>query len=247
MQNYIDLKEFKVYLPDGDRRSFYIYGDLRNLLGTKNNFSCIKKLKESLQELDFKPQPKFTFTELHAGIQSKDALIIFLTIEKLMSLSVDKSKTLNINEMTSLKEKLLNWVAPKPQKWKMGDIFSLELEDESFAFGQIIGPHPTVALFDYKKDLAEISYSELLDKKILSIIHTTTINLNNWSWKVLDNYSPLANKDDGPSGTDTFQIGLQSFSPNVLDSIANYYWFRTCDWADEESLKDLIIKDKNNS
>jgi hypothetical protein len=242
MTTKLDLKAFNIHLPDGDRKSFLIYGDFRVFLGVKYQSDAVKKIKNSIKDLNLKPQPTFYYEETVCGIQTKNPETIFKILQKLKGLDSNGSlSALTDVEMEDFRVKFVNWKAPKPQRWKVGDIFSLELQDKSYAFGQVVGAHPTVALFDYKSEVDHISGTSLIDKQVITILHVSPNSFSNWSWKINGNQDPMINKDLGPTGCDLYQIGQRSFSPNALNSVANYYWFKTCNWTNENDLKDLLI------
>lgn len=129
----------------------------------------------------------------------------------------------------------------KRQKWKVGDIFSIQLEDDSFAIGQVVGLYPTCALFDIKFNHGDISDDDLKKAKIITILHLTPNKLDNYSWKILRNMEVLASKDSGPWGEDRIRIGHKSAASGHLEDVANYYWLGQHDWQDERKIKELII------
>ncbi len=237
----LDLKAFQIHLPDGDRKSFLIYGDFREYLGVRHQADAVKKIKKSIKDLTLKPQPTFYYEETVCGIQTKSPETIYKITQQLKRLDLNGGlDSLSEAYLEDLHKQLVSWKAPKPQKWKVGDIFSLELQDKSYAFGQIIGAHPTVALFDYKSEVDQISFKDLIDKQIVTILHVTSNSLSNWTWKIKENGELLVNKNTGPTGSDSYQVGQRSFSANALNSVANYHWFRTCNWTNENDLQELL-------
>ncbi|TDG34805.1 hypothetical protein EZJ43_16660 [Pedobacter changchengzhani] len=240
MTNPIDLKVFKIYLPDGDRNSFYIFGDLKIILGKKHQSDCIKEIRKSIKELNLKPQPTFNYSDNHSGIQSKNIETIILIIKKIKELSVDESLSfLHEEEMKELNQRLLNWEIPKRQKWKLGDIFSITLRDNSFAFGQIIGKTPTICIFKQKSKGLNISSLDKVD--ILTILHITPNGFNNWTYKIISNQKLLSDKDFGPTGSDRIRIGHQSYTSEIIQTVCDYHWFGISKWENPEEIEELIL------
>lgn len=242
MENIVELDFLKIYLPDGDRKTFLLYGDFRKLAEAKYQADAVKKIKNSLRGLNFKSQPAIYHEENAAGIRTKDPQIFVQVIQQLrQSFAVPLDAAFNEDHWNEFYQKLLAWKAPKRQKWKLGDIFSIELQDHSFAFGQVVGSYPTVALFDLKSASNQLLLSELTNKKIITIIHVTATALNNHTWKIVGHLPPVADEDAGPEGSSQLHIGHSSYSSNVLEAVCNYYWFEISKWVNEEELKNLLL------
>ena len=241
MNNRIDLGQFMIRLPDGDDKSFMIYHDLASLMGLTKQGLAVKKIRKQLKERNILPVPNIYF-ENSTGIRTSKPNVIFEVVKIIDDLSLIEFKlNLSQDSWEDLKEKLVGWKPPKKQKWRIGDIFSIKLRDDSFAFGQVLSTTPTIALIDLKRRDENIVAKELKGKRILSIFHTTSGELNNHSWKIIANTELLAKDDSGPDGHYSLRIGLVSYSPNVLYTVCDYYWFGINKWVNEEDLKKMII------
>jgi hypothetical protein len=243
MNNIIDVKVFKIYLPDGDSKSFMLYHDFKEMFGDEVQSKAVKKIKREIGLLGIKKATNIYYGDNHIGIRTSSPEIIFQIVKIIDDLSlIDFKVSFSNDDWSDLNNRLLLWKTPKRQKWKQGDIFSIELLDKTYAFGQVLSDTPTVALFDYKTEVKSISFNELETKRVLTIIHTTPNDLNNWNWEVLGNHKILVDKDIGADGPYSFRVGLTSYSPNVLKSICNYYWFKKSNWANPKEIEELIMK-----
>lgn len=246
METVLDINPLKLYLPDGDRRSFLIRGDLKPITKVTWQGDAVKKVRKIIKELNLKPQPRITYEESYTAIQSNSPDVTISILRKLIEL-INSSNTgaITKEKVENIVENIRSWIIPKRQKWRVGDVFSLKVQDNSFVFGQVIGEYPTIALFDIKKSEESIIDSELEKSDLITILHCTPDKLNNSTWKILANLKLLGNKDSGPTGADKLRIGHKSFSSSVLDSICNYYWFNVCNWEKEDDLKELIGRKKH--
>jgi hypothetical protein len=80
------------------------------------------------------------------------------------------------------------------QKWSVGDVFSIELSDGTFMFGQIIGTRsrcPTCAAFEVRKTMAEITLPELKESVVISVRNTTGGYFDNGKFSVLFKTNPI--------------------------------------------------------
>jgi hypothetical protein len=239
----IDLKIFRIYLPNGDSKSFMLYHDFKELFGDEVQNNAVKKIKREIALLDIKKAPNIYYGDNHIGIRTGSAEIIFQIVKIIDNLSLPNFKLgFSNDDWSNLHNRLLLWKTPKRQKWKEGDIFAIELLDKTYAFGQVLSDTPTVALFDYKTEVKSISFKELETKRVLTIIHTTPNDLNNWNWEVLGNHKILVDKDIGPYGPYSIRAGLTSYTSGVLKSVCNYYWFKKSNWANPKEIEELIMK-----
>ena len=242
MSNQIDLNAFKIYLPDGDSKSFTIYHDFAPLFGLSDQHDAVKAIRKAVKLFNFDKAPKIYWGENHIGIRTGSPEVIYKIARIINGLFLSQFKmNLSEQEWLDIRNKLLTWKMPKRQKWKTGDIFSITLLDGTFAFGQVLSDKPTVVVFDYKNDVENIIVSELAKNRILTILHVTDNSLNNWNWKVIGSNELLADRDSGPHGSYSLRIGLISFGCSVVESVCNYYWFKISNWVDENDFKELIM------
>jgi len=242
VSNQIDLDVFKIYLPDGDSKSFMIYHDFAPLFGLSFQHDAVKAIRKAVKLSNFEKAPKIYWGENHIGIRTGSPEVIYKIARAIDGLLLSHLKiNLSDKEWLDIRTFLVTWKIPRRQKWRIGDIFSITLFDGTFAFGQILSDKPTVVVFDYKNDGEDIIISELAKKRILTILHVTDNSLNNWNWKVIGSNELLADKEAGPHGSYSLRIGLISFGCSVVESVCNYYWFKISTWVDENDFKELIM------
>ncbi|XZF15800.1 hypothetical protein ACTHGU_06665 [Chitinophagaceae bacterium MMS25-I14] len=247
METIIDINPLKLYLPDGDRKSFLIRGDLKPITKVTWQGDAVKKVRKVIKELNLKPQPRIIYEESYTAIQSKSSEVTISVLRKLIELiNSSNAEAITEEKVENIVENIRSWIIPERQRWKVGDVFSLKVQDNTFVFEQVIGEYPTIALFDMKKSEESIIDDELEKSDLITILHCTPDRLNNSTWKILANLKLLGNKDSGPTGSDMLRIGHKSYSSSILDSICNYYWFNLCDWEKEDDLKGLLLAHKKH-
>jgi hypothetical protein len=79
------------------------------------------------------------------------------------------------------------------QLWKIGDIFTIRLDDQSYALGQIIGREAqvlnsvSIALFDIRLESTSKAEVVLSADRLYSVLFVTRDLLDNGTWKVIGN------------------------------------------------------------
>lgn len=199
MDGLVKYGNVEIQLPDKNLACFCIFQDLTKLFGVDFQSEAIALLKSELENhTDLKPKPCIDFESDYADISSRSANTIFLVAGIINDL-VQKEEKIEVSDTDRQKvfKKLKEWKRPRPAKWKVGDVFSLKLKDNTFMFGQIIGTHltpksPTCAIFEIKCATEDVLFDELKGSRVISIQNTTGECLNNKTFKVLFNAEPLA-------------------------------------------------------
>lgn len=243
MKNTVSVGNFKIYLPDENSRQFYIFCDLADLFNLDYQGDAVSKLREEIKKLDFKPKPSLDYESDMVSIRSSNHLTILNVAKAVDELVTENWKSHFTNEdWAAIESKLKNWKRPKAQYWNEKDVFSIELNDGSYAFGQVLVKEKfqkTFALFDYKSSSEEIDLNILKKAETLTILHLMGLKLNDRSWKVIGSSKELlANPNKGPWGDNSGRTGSDKF----LETIANYHWFGICKWKDKADIEELIIK-----
>jgi Immunity protein 26 len=242
MRSEITLGKLKIFLPDENSSQFYIFEDIAGFLGEEYQSDAVRKLRKEIKKANLKPNPAIDYEGSNASIRTSNAEAIVQVLKILDAISIPEYKFgITDRQWQELSNSLRTWKRPKPQKWRLGDIFYFELNNGEYTFGQVVGKWPTVALFEFKSKTHEINLNQLKKQGIITILHVGTEKLNDNSWKVIANYELLANKDEGPNGSDVIRIGHTSDSARFINSIANYYWFKTHNLASEHYLTDVIM------
>ncbi len=96
-------------------------------------------------------------------------------------------------EIVEYENIIKKWKKPKKQKWKEGDLFSIQLKNGGYAFGQIIedyGGLPICLLFNGTYSEAP-SLDTILQCDPLAILMITIDDLINHNYKILYNSNPV--------------------------------------------------------
>jgi hypothetical protein len=200
MDEIVNYGNIEIVLPNETLGCFLIFQDLVNVFGVTYQYEAVGLLKSELKNcVDLKPKPNIDYEADNTYIESRSADTIFKVVETINNLTIEKLKAyLSNDEKREILKKLKTWKRPKAAKWKVGDVFSLKLKDETFMFGQIIDTHlthksPTCCLFEIKKKTDQVTYKELIESRIISIENTDNEYLSNKTFKILFNVAPLAN------------------------------------------------------
>ncbi len=243
MKNTEDFGSFNISLPDENSKQFYIFCDLTKIFGDEFQNDSVSKLRKSLKKIDLKPAPSIDYEADRTSIRTSNYNTIIQVAKSIVDLSINKYKSnLEKEDWNKIEDRLKNWERPKPQNWKEKDIFSINLKDGTYAFGQVLTKEKfkkTFVLFDLKSAEKNIELNLLKKAKPLTILHLMGLKLNDRSWTIIGELeSKLANPKKGPWENNYGKTRTDGF----LESIANYYWFGECKWKNEADLKKLIIK-----
>lgn len=210
MNESVNYGNIEIALPNETLGCFSIFQDLVNIFGVDYQYEAVGLLKSELKNcVDLKPKPNIDYEADNTYIESRSADTIFKVAEIINNLTIEKLKVyLSVEEKRNVLKKLKTWKRPKAAKWKIGDVFSLKLKDETFMFGQVIGTHlthksPTCCLFEIKKGIEKITYEELKENRVISVENTDNEYLSNKTFKVLFNAEPLASMKISKKGNST--------------------------------------------
>ena len=199
MDKFVKYGNVNIQLPDENLACFSIFQDLTKLFGVDFQSEAVALLKSELKShTDLKPKPCIDFESDFTDITSRSANTIFLVAGIINDL-VQKEEKIEVPDADRKEvfRRLKEWKRPRPAKWKIGDVFSLKLKDNTFMFGQIIGTHltpksPTCAIFEIKRLTEDVSFDELKGSRVISAQNTNGECLNNKTFKVLFNAELLA-------------------------------------------------------
>ena len=205
-QNIIKYGNIDISLPDESLNCFWIFEDLAEHFGVDYQSEAVSLLKGELKKhANIKPKPSIDYEADNTHIQSRNADTMFKVVEIINRLSISELQvTLSHEESEVIFAQLKAWKRPKKKKWQVGDVFSMELKDGSFMFGQIIGRQaidtqvlksPTCAVFELRKMTAQVSDTELKDSRVIAIHNTKSECLDKGEFPVLFGIEPLATSD----------------------------------------------------
>ncbi|MCR8848377.1 immunity 26/phosphotriesterase HocA family protein [Rossellomorea sp. SC111] len=245
MEMTCKLGKIEILLPDASTSYFFIDDDLAELFNLKTNNEALKLLRKTIRE---KVEPNI-YKRIGFDYESSAVIIRTTNAEFILEIALIINEIAKVSlaeqEIGIVKNQLLSHKRPKKQKWEVGDIFQIPLENGTHAFGQIVWKdytHPVCGLFDINK--TEIpSLVEIMSYPFISILSLTPNSLDNHRWKVLGNTNVRIQKEDVPkefNGTDC--IGARSFSSGTLEDLANaVYGVKPWNVFAEEDYFDQIL------
>jgi hypothetical protein len=197
-RNLVEYGNINIGLPDETFNCFWIFDDLAERFGVEYQSKAVALLKSELKKhVEIKPKPNIDYEADNTSIQSRNADTIFKVAEIINYLAVEGlQSTLSTEERKEIFKQLKAWKRPKRKQWSVGDVFSMELKDGTFMFGQIIDTHitktsPTCAVFESRKKTTEVTASDFKKSKVISIQNTDNKQLNNGNFSILFGTEPL--------------------------------------------------------
>lgn len=223
----------KIHLPDHNMSTFMIAQSFAEELGEKTNYDALKKLRNTLRNLDVELYKRVK-TDCEGGCvfihaSSKRAEEILKVAEVINELAVSSYRVpIESGYLEEIKHALLTWKRPKPQKWKVGDVFSIPLSDGTFAFGQVVWAEfksfANCALFNCKETQIP-SIDKIVASPIISVINATSIELDCFEWTVIGNTAVHIEKTQVPKmHRGENEVGSLSYSGAALSNLAEAYY-----------------------
>ncbi|MFD0051097.1 Imm26 family immunity protein [Actinomycetes bacterium NPDC127524] len=239
------LGKIEILLPDASISYFFIDEDLAELFKLETNNEALKLLRKTARE---KMEPN-RYKRIGFDYESSAVIIRTTNAETILEIALVindlANVTLSEEEINITKNQLLSHKRPKKQKWKVGDIFQIPLENGTYAFGQVVWKsytHPVCGLFDInKKDV--ITLEEIINYPFISVLSLTPSSLDSHRWKVLGNMQVKIQMEDVPrklNGTPC--TGAMSFTDGILEDLANaFYGVTPWNVSAEEDYFDHIL------
>jgi hypothetical protein len=239
----LTIGHIRIMLPDENSRSFYIFQDLTDILGKDDQGEVAALLRRKLKELGVKPMADIDHEADNCSIRSSKAETILAVARVIDGLALPEFKShVEEGRWDSLLAELRAWKRPKPQRWGLGDIFVIPLSDSSFCFGQVVGAHPTCALFEVRSQEPAIDPAQLSSARLLTVLHVLGMSLNANRWKVIGHSEELfAREDAGPWGANDGRVGAQSGSDSFVEWVAEWHWFQRPAIENTKFIEELII------
>lgn len=215
MESEIQFGHFSISFPNASFNVFTIFEDLADFFNTDYQSDAVKILKVKLKKLHLKPKPSIEFESDNTHIESRNADTIFRVANLIMDLTIpDKQNKLTKKELEEILISLKAWKKPTKQKWKVKDVFSIPLRNNTYSFGQIVGTHltkrsPICALFDLNKEDSSTTFEELSICRTISVWNCDSEELDTHKFKILFDCEliskPESVKDSSISGGASFQ------------------------------------------
>lgn len=215
MDSEIQFGHFSISFPSASFNVFTIFEDLADFFDTDYQSDAVKILKMELTKLNLKPKPSIDYESDNTQIESRNADTIFKVANLIMNLTIpEKQKKLTKKELEVILIRLKSWKKPPKQKWKVKDIFSIPLKNNTYSFGQIVGTHltktsPICALFELNKNDCSTTFEELSKCRVISVWNCSSEELDNHMFKTLFDCELISKpekvKDSSVSGGASFQ------------------------------------------
>ncbi|WP_236708134.1 Imm26 family immunity protein [Brevibacillus choshinensis] len=228
----VEIGFVKIHLPDYTMSTFMIAQSLADEFGVETNQQAIKKLRARLKGLnnDLSKKVKTDYESgcvfIHASSKrGEEILQVALIINEL---AIDENRNeIDQEYIDKIRHTLLNWKRPKPQKWKVGDVFSIPLSDDTYSFGQILWEKyrsPNCALFDCKSR-ENLPIEKVISSPVISVLNVGSECLDSFIWKIIGDAPVKITKLDVPDvHRGESMVGARSFSTGILTDLAEAYY-----------------------
>lgn len=240
------LGKLDILLPDASTSYFFIDEDLAELFKVETNIEATKLLRKTARN---KMKPDL-YKRIGFDYESSAVIIRTTNAELILEIALIIHELANVNlseEVINLaKDYLLSHKRPKKQKWKEGDIFHFLLEDNTYAFGQVVwksSKHAVCGLFDFhKSDVPTVE--EIISNSFISVLSLIPSPLDNHRWKIIGNRDvKLQKKDVRQEFRGSSSIGSRDFSSGIFEKLANAF-FGVTPWnvfAKEDFFDELLL------
>ena len=215
----------QINLPDANQGGFSIFHDLADVFGYEYQNEASKALKTAVK--DVRPKANIDHESDYTHITSSNPGTIIEIVKAIQSLAAPAHRAVLDIDLNDLKNRLefAKRNRPKPKRWETGDVFSFELKDGTYTFGQVLRKSwCTCALLDKRSIEPSISVSGLEGSRALSILHIGGDRLNTGVWSVLFNLAPIADPDSGHGGRIPGIGSISYGGGGTMEDLANAYW-----------------------
>ncbi|MEI4828792.1 Imm26 family immunity protein [Bacillus sp. FJAT-53711] len=223
----VRLGKIDIFLPDATSSYFFIVEDLAGILKGETNYDALKQFRKMLRnEIE-----KDLYKRIDFGQDSSEVVIRTTNALTILKIAVIINGFINVTiseeEMTETEQKLLSHKRPKKQKWKVGDIFLLNLSNGTYGFGQVLWKpfgSPVCGLFDLNTETIP-TVEKVSNHSFISVLTLLSSSLDKGDWKVIGNADVRIDVEKVPwqhRGLDV--TGSMSYSDGILLELANAYY-----------------------
>jgi hypothetical protein len=201
MTTEVKFGHFSIDLPSASRGYFSIFENLADFFGTEVQSEAFELLRAELKKRELKPRPNLDYESDYTEIDSSSADTIFEAATVVHALTLpEKRSEITEEQLAEIYRQLKAWKRPPRQKWKIGDVFSIPLLDNTYSFGQVVGTHitaksPILALFEIKQETSDVTIDQLSAARVLSVWNSDDADLADWTYKVLFNADVIASPE----------------------------------------------------
>ncbi|MEH6955185.1 Imm26 family immunity protein [Neobacillus drentensis] len=199
----VEVGDVKINLPSVGYQNFLIAQSLAEEFGLETNYEAEQKLREALKRYNNEVYKKIKI-DAEAGCifitsnpkHGEHILEVAILINQL--LIPPYHQVLNDEDVEKIRNILIHWKRPKPQKWKDGDVFSIPLSNGSYGYGQILWhkgkKSVTCAILKMNSENI-LLVEEIIQSIVVSVITTRSEDLDEGKWKIIGNV-PLMIKEE---------------------------------------------------
>lgn len=222
MQDQVIYGNVMIDFPTATSAVFYIFHDLAELFGCEYQEDAVTVLKQKLATMSaLKPKPVYDCEADMVSISSRSAETIFTIATVMNSLTVaPKQVKVTENERAKILQQMRTWKRPKAKPWKVGDVFTVPLNDQTCMFGQV-------------------SLDELMVSRVIAVMHTDNAGLASGDNVVVAHYELLVDSKHAKQNS--------SSDSRLLTDLGNAYyglepWNRHYDerWYDKMLLPHIV-------
>lgn len=239
-QSYV-LGSVKIHGPTASEKRCSIFMDLAELFNAECTSDAVEILKSKWKESGKKGKLDIDAESDYVSILTSKSAIVDLAL-LINDISSIKYELNNVNEVRKI---IKGWKQPEPYAWEIGDIFTFQLNNGTFAYGQVLDKTyynaPTCLLFSYKSEEVEKDIKTVINSKPISILHVQADHLNDGSWKVIGNTKVVLPPGSGPCGA---RGSIGSIDWDGLETLANA-WHGLKPWNKyykEDCLEKFLLK-----
>lgn len=242
---HITIGRITLFIPDHHQDSYIFMTTLASEFGIHTNTKAGELLKEKIQEKEEGLLDRLTFEYSDGGIcvqgKSDDARAILQVIFLIHDLMIPPYQ-LNLSDEDKNKaiEFCDRWVRPTVQSWSVGDVFTIPLLNEDYAYGQVIQEkedYPVCVLFECcSEEILDSSY--VVTQRPISVLPLMGDKIGDFTFQVIGNAPVLVTGEGAVSEYQGRKINR--FSDSFLTDLANAYYGLT-EWDDPMNENDAFL------
>nr|WP_241752255.1 Imm26 family immunity protein [Bacillus thuringiensis] len=135
LNHTLQIGKIRMFIPDFSSKEYIILEDLAELLDLDTNYDAMKFVRNRVKETGIKGKVRFDSESDCVEIYSTNGKTL-LQVAILVNELIDEEFT--FANKREYEQFIGSWKRPKNQKWKVGDVFSISLPNETYFFGQIV-------------------------------------------------------------------------------------------------------------
>ncbi|MDP7990713.1 Imm26 family immunity protein [Bacillus sp. MHSD_36] len=184
--NYtLQIGKIRMFIPDSSSKEYIIFEDLAELLNLETNYDAMVFIRNQVKEAGIKGKVRFDSESDCVEIYSTSGKTL-LQVTILVNELIDEAFT--FANQREYEQFIGSWKRPEKQKWKVGDVFSIPLPNETYFFGQIVelmeDVFPLCVIFDLH--LKTVPTKESIDNaNILTALMLNGMVFDDYTFKVI--------------------------------------------------------------